>query len=150
MVEEGEVTLFVDLDHVRLYDGTLADGIKRDFYRLEPFLRRAVRKLVEGIDESFVKTDAGTPREFFVSVFNADTVVPMRSLKADAIGKLSCFRGTVTRTSEVRPELFMGTFKCLVCQTGASLTPTTQCLTHAHGRGAHWPGLACAHALARA
>lgn len=32
------------------------------------------------------------------------------------VGRLTAFSGTVTRTSEVRPELFLGTFKCLECQ----------------------------------
>ena len=31
------------------------------------------------------------------------------------IGQLVNIRGTVTRTSEVRPELLFGTFKCLEC-----------------------------------
>ena len=40
-----------------------------------------------------------------------------RDLKVEKIGHLSCFCGTVTRTSEVRPELFLGTFKCDSCLT---------------------------------
>ena len=40
-----------------------------------------------------------------------------RDLKVEKIGHLSCFCGTVTRTSEVRPELFYGTFKCDSCMT---------------------------------
>lgn len=31
------------------------------------------------------------------------------------IGKLVAVTGVVTRTSEVRPELLQGTFKCLDC-----------------------------------
>lgn len=41
----------------------------------------------------------------------------MRKLKTHYIGRLVSFAGTVTRTSEVRPELFSGTFKCLNCGT---------------------------------
>jgi|LauGreSBDMM110SN_4_FD.fasta_scaffold298925_1 DNA replication licensing factor MCM6 len=40
-----------------------------------------------------------------------------RDLKVEKIGHLSCFCGTVTRTSEVRPELYYGTFKCDSCMT---------------------------------
>ncbi len=41
----------------------------------------------------------------------------LRSLRANRIGKLSQFVGTVTRTTEVRPELFLATFRCLQCGT---------------------------------
>jgi len=33
------------------------------------------------------------------------------------IGQLNSISGTVTRTSEVRPELISGTFSCEMCQT---------------------------------
>jgi DNA replication licensing factor MCM6 len=35
----------------------------------------------------------------------------------DRIGQLNSISGTVTRTSEVRPELISGTFSCEMCQT---------------------------------
>lgn len=41
----------------------------------------------------------------------------MRKLKTHYIGRLVSFAGTVTRTSEVRPELFSATFKCMACGT---------------------------------
>lgn len=39
----------------------------------------------------------------------------VRELKSEHLGKLKAFRGTVTRTSEVRPELLIGIFKCMTC-----------------------------------
>ncbi len=41
----------------------------------------------------------------------------VRELKSEHLGKLRSFRGTVTRTSEVRPELLVGVFKCMTCGT---------------------------------
>lgn len=41
----------------------------------------------------------------------------MRDLTTAEIGKLVSVTGVVTRTSEVRPELLQGTFKCLDCGT---------------------------------
>jgi len=37
-------------------------------------------------------------------------------MRTDKIGKLSAISGTVTRTSEVRPELTFGSFICLECK----------------------------------
>lgn len=39
----------------------------------------------------------------------------MRDLTTAEVGKLVSITGVVTRTSEVRPELLQGTFKCLEC-----------------------------------
>lgn len=39
----------------------------------------------------------------------------LRHLRTDQIGKLITVSGTVTRTSDVKPELFLGTFICLEC-----------------------------------
>lgn len=39
----------------------------------------------------------------------------LRELTTEEIGKLVAVTGVVTRTSEVRPELLQGTFKCLDC-----------------------------------
>ena len=39
----------------------------------------------------------------------------VRGLKCNLLGKLITLRGTVTRTSEVRPELRVGVFKCRFC-----------------------------------
>ena len=38
---------------------------------------------------------------------NLPSILRLRELKAEAIGQLVAFSGTVTRTSDVRPELFL-------------------------------------------
>ena len=39
----------------------------------------------------------------------------IRDLKSVNVGNLVCFTGTITKTSEVRPELIKGTFTCDIC-----------------------------------
>lgn len=41
----------------------------------------------------------------------------LRELDTHQIGKLLSVSGVVTRTSEVRPELLSGNFRCLDCGT---------------------------------
>lgn len=48
--------------------------------------------------------------------YNLPDVLKLRDLKSAKIGKLTSFCGTVTRTTEVHPELLLGTFYCLDCQ----------------------------------
>ena len=58
------------------------------------------------------------PREFWVAFHALPAVLPLRALRADRVGRLSAFAGTVTRASEVRPEMALGAFKCGECGTG--------------------------------
>ena len=64
------------------------------------------------------------PREFWVSFTGLPHVDRLRALTTAKIGRLTAFAGTVTRTSEVRPELFAGAFRCLEC--GATVRGVAQ------------------------
>jgi DNA replication licensing factor MCM6 len=39
----------------------------------------------------------------------------LRDIKSDRIGKLMAIVGTITKTTEVRPELLIGGFTCGIC-----------------------------------
>ena len=47
----------------------------------------------------------------------------IRQLRTDKIGSLIAVSGTVTRTSEVRPELLYGAFACQDCRVVAKGIP---------------------------
>ncbi|EER24195.1 DNA replication licensing factor mcm6, putative [Coccidioides posadasii C735 delta SOWgp] len=58
-----------------------------------------------------------TDKVFSLAFYNLPLVSRLRQLRTAQIGKLLSISGTVTRTSEVRPELAMGTFTCESCNT---------------------------------
>ncbi|KAK2747554.1 MCM DNA helicase complex subunit mcm6 [Myotisia sp. PD_48] len=58
-----------------------------------------------------------TDKVFALAFYNLPLVSRLRQLRTAQIGKLLSISGTVTRTSEVRPELAMGTFICESCNT---------------------------------
>ncbi|ODH49808.1 hypothetical protein GX48_04036 [Paracoccidioides brasiliensis] len=58
-----------------------------------------------------------TDKVFSLAFYNLPLVSRLRQLRTDQIGKLLSISGTVTRTSEVRPELALGTFICENCST---------------------------------
>lgn len=58
-----------------------------------------------------------TDKLFTLAFYNLPVVSRIRQLRTDEIGKLTSISGTVTRTSEVRPELHSGTFICEGCNT---------------------------------
>lgn len=55
-------------------------------------------------------------REFSVAFYGLPVIHRIRELKTDKIGQLISLSGTVTRTTEVRPELVYATFTCNLCQ----------------------------------
>ena len=54
-------------------------------------------------------------REFFVAFYNMPRTERIRSMRTEKIGRLIAISGTVTRSTEVRPELQFGTFVCRKC-----------------------------------
>ncbi|KAJ3101302.1 MCM DNA helicase complex subunit mcm6 [Phlyctochytrium bullatum] len=118
----NSTTLFVDFSHVYNYDEVLATLIQNQFYRLDSYLKRAVQNLVRTFRPAYIRKssstrleDSGTIREFCVSWYNVDGYIGIRKLRMQRLGSLTSLAGTVTRTSEVRPELLFGTFRCSDC-----------------------------------
>lgn len=58
-----------------------------------------------------------TDKVFSLAFYNLPLVSRLRQLRTGQIGKLLSISGTVTRTSEVRPELALGTFICESCNS---------------------------------
>ena len=58
-----------------------------------------------------------TDKIFALAFYNLPLVSRVRQLRTEQIGKLVSISGTVTRTSEVRPELHLATFICEECNS---------------------------------
>ncbi|GBE79886.1 DNA replication licensing factor mcm6 [Sparassis crispa] len=124
MREYELTTLYVDYGHLLQKDDVLADAIQKQYYRFLPYIRRALHSLVAQYEPEYLKlnpTAAATDsvnlqsREFNVAFYHLPLVSGIRELRTDKIGTLMSISGTVTRTSEVRPELLYGSFICEVC-----------------------------------
>lgn len=57
-----------------------------------------------------------TERVFQISFINLPVIQRIRDIRSDKIGSLLSISGTVTRTSEVRPELYKASFTCEMCR----------------------------------
>ena len=97
--------------------------------RLEAFLRKAVQGFVREVDADYVQAEdkSEKEKEFYVSFYNLTFVEKIRDLKSVKIGRLVSITGTVTRTSEVRPELMYGKFTCQECGTPSEPTRSNAC-----------------------
>lgn len=66
----------------------------------------------------------------FLPVFyNNPYIHTLRDLKSDRINKLTTFVGIITRTSPVRPELYLATFECKECRTKICEVKQNNCFT---------------------
>jgi DNA replication licensing factor MCM6 len=110
-------TMLVDFVHLRDYDLELAEAVETDMVRFESYLRKAVKAFMlekhPELDDP--ETTAATAKNYFVGVYNLPHTLPVRHLRTDQIGRLAAISGTVTRTSDVRPELLVGCFRCNKC-----------------------------------
>lgn len=71
----------------------------------------------QSADQGSKTSNQQTDKVFTVAIYNMPLVSRIRALRAANIGQLLSISGTVTRTSEVRPELSLGTFTCSACMS---------------------------------
>ncbi|SPR00136.1 DNA replication licensing factor MCM6 [Plasmodiophora brassicae] len=147
MVANDRTTLHVDYSHLVLYMVNLAESIKRNYYRFSPFISRAVQNIIrEQHSEYAQEGDSKGLKDFYVSFYNmTQGFSKIRELKTDCIGQLLSIEGTVTRTSEVRPELLVGVFECAECheiirdvEQQFKYTEPTSCSNQACGNTKLW------------
>ena len=134
MSERSAKTLFVSLTHIRDYNEQLEAIIVKDYNRYEPVLSEVLYEAMKeyqpnhpDLDVSSRFRDAGAssivPQQqteynvFQVSVHKLDRLEGLRACKTERLGQLMRISGTVTRTSQVRPELIAATFWCADCRT---------------------------------
>ncbi|WVR05379.1 hypothetical protein IAU60_002393 [Kwoniella sp. DSM 27419] len=126
MKEFELTTLYVDFGHLLEREEVLARAVQSQYYRFLPYLRRALQALVRKYEPTYLYTSTSfsasnasssslTTRDFNIAFYNLPLTSGIRDLRMDRIGQLMSISGTVTRTSEVRPELVSGTFVCEVC-----------------------------------
>ena len=73
-------------------------------------MQKAVHKFVSEKCREYTKD-----KLFFVAFEGYPEIDTIRELKSAKIGKLMALMGTITKTTEVRPELLFGTFICRAC-----------------------------------
>ncbi|XP_057549457.1 DNA replication licensing factor MCM6-like isoform X2 [Amaranthus tricolor] len=116
MEEIESTTMFIDFSHVMRFDDTLQKAISDEYLRFEPYLKNACKRFVMERKPTFIAED-NPNKDINIAFYNIPLVKRLRELTTAEIGRLVSVTGVVTRTSEVRPELLQGTFKCLDCGT---------------------------------
>ncbi len=117
MVERDGSTLFIDFNHLSSFDYELKEALDFEYYRFEPFLRRGLLQFVKAEHQEYAESSLRDGQTFFVSMYNLPEVLAIRRLRTESVGRICSITGTVTRTSDVRPELLNAAFSCMECGT---------------------------------
>jgi DNA replication licensing factor MCM6 len=119
MRSRESTTMYVDFAHVMRFNDVLQKAISEEYLRFEPYLRNACKRFVmeqrTGENRAPIISDDSPNKDINIAFYNIPMLKRLRELGTAEIGKLTAVMGVVTRTSEVRPELLQGTFKCLDC-----------------------------------
>lgn len=156
-------------------NGTLAAAILENYYRFLPFLTKGLHNMIAKYEPQYFRdhrqpigstsqgsassmsgssqtdsqggktTNQQTDKLFSIAFYNLPLISRLRHLRTSSIGHLLSVSGTVTRTSEVRPELSLATFTCESCRTVIShveqtfrYTEPTQCPNLTCGNRQGW------------
>ena len=107
--------MYVDFHHLSNFahqDPDFIRNIVQHYNKYEPFLRRA---LVRFLQETGNENAGGKNRWYQIAIYNLPQMNKIRELRTLSLGSLMSIYGTVTRTTDAKPELIMGTFQCLEC-----------------------------------
>lgn len=112
---DEKATMFIDYSHIQKYkfkDSNFNEAIVIEYHRYEPYLRKALTQFMYELNPVYAKD-----RFFQVGFYNLPHIQKIRDLKSTVLGRLMSIHGTVTRTTEVKPELNIGSFKCMECNS---------------------------------
>lgn len=160
---------------LRHEDGVVATAVADEYYRFLPYMIHALHNLIQKYEPQYFRehrqptstasatngsaagtgsqTDSQadkTPNQqtdkiFTLAFYNLPEVSRVRHLRTGSVGHLLSISGTVTRTSEVRPELSQATFVCEICNTTVQnveqifrYTEPTQCPNQTCGNRYQW------------
>jgi DNA replication licensing factor MCM6 len=118
----GSRTLLVDYQHMAAASAEelefdtidLQRVIQKHYLKVESALVKSVTAFMRSIDNE-TTIWAASVGSFSLGFYNTDEVASIRDCRTEHLGQLITICGTVTRTSDVKPELLVGTFECPDC-----------------------------------
>eukprot|EP00931_Biecheleriopsis_adriatica_P028891 TRINITY_DN1721_c0_g3_i2.p1 TRINITY_DN1721_c0_g3~~TRINITY_DN1721_c0_g3_i2.p1 ORF type:complete len:845 (+),score=245.30 TRINITY_DN1721_c0_g3_i2:63-2537(+) len=133
MIRENKRTLYVKMAHLAQADkdvvsfdpADLQQIIESKYMLVRDALNAAVPELLSKLEDPELQEEVRKAREaeelkFTAAFYDLETYCGIRDLRTEKLGRLVTICGTVTRTTEVKPELLMATWKCNECNREVS------------------------------
>lgn len=119
MINNNRHTMVISFHDFMRFSPDMAQLVFTEYYKYEPTLNEALTTFMLEFDKHHEGHDENQDlKEKFEVAFDkglTEADHSVRDLKCGLLGQLRSFKGTVTRTSEVRPELISGVFHCKNC-----------------------------------
>ena len=116
MIHQEKTTMSVDFQHLAKYhhnDGRFLTTLVSKYLLHEVDLKKALTNFMA----QFGTVNMKKRQLFQVSIFNLPQLTKIREMRTTGLGRLQAISGTVTRTTDSKPELLSGTFTCKECGT---------------------------------
>jgi DNA replication licensing factor MCM6 len=115
----------IDPAMVSYEPGDLRNVIESKYMMVRDALNAAVPELLAKLDDPEIEEEARKAREkdelkFTAAFYDLPLFSGIRDLRTEKLGRLVTICGTVTRMTEVKPELLIGTFQCNECSREVS------------------------------
>lgn len=111
LTKNKSTTMYINFRHLtEMGNVDFIDVIYREFFLYEGALKKAVYNYMYKHFPEYARN-----KLFYVSFYNLHEVEDIRHLKTDKLGRLIQVRGTITRVTDVQPELLIGNFQCDLC-----------------------------------
>ena len=89
MLNLNKTTLYVNFEHINDYDNELAEAIQLEYYRFDPYLRKALKSYIEVNSNTLYghnyHNNANKEEEYFISIYGLHEVERIRAMKSDKI-----------------------------------------------------------------
>jgi len=155
MVQEKKKTLYVDMNHLMQADENvvsftptdLVSVIESKYMVVRDALNAAVPQLLANLEDPELQKEVQQTDElkFTVAFRGLKQFSGIRDLRTEKLGRLVTICGTVTRTTDIKPELLVATWKCGDCNREISgvhqefkVTLPAVCPTKHCGNTSNW------------
>jgi DNA replication licensing factor MCM6 len=137
--------MYIDFSHLSSFqhrDPSFMETIVHHFYKFEPNLRDGLTRFMQ---ENEGQMNAGKKTYYQLAIYNLPQMSKIRDLRTLSLGRLMSVYGTVTRTTDAKPELIMGNFQCMDCnqyvqnlEQQFKYTEPVRCSNENCGNKTHW------------
>lgn len=161
MVREKRHTLYVEIQHIEQVDPSavtfdppvLRSAIESKYMMLRDALNVVVPDFISKIEDKDIEDEARAEvakneLKYAVAFHDLPLFSGIRDLRTEKLGRLISICGTVTRTTEIKPELLVGTFQCNECNREVAgvvqqfkITEPSSCPTRNCGNRTSWTSL---------
>ena len=118
MKELEKLTMYIDFNHMARFqhaDPEFMTHLVQNFNKYENDLREGLKKFMKIFAAGAEGAEISKKSYYTIAIYNLPQITVIRDLRTLNLGRLMSIYGTVTRTTDAKPELILGTFRCREC-----------------------------------